>query len=76
MIDDRLQRRDLIRMPDGSRWRVDYVNECRAHIRQLAGRRVQIGERTFQAPGRTLDISPHSYVDLVKRDARIARKAS
>ena len=74
--DDRLQRRDVIRMLDGSLWRVEYVNECRAHIRAVNGRHVEIAGRVFTAPGRTLDISPYSAVDLVKRDARISRKAS
>jgi len=73
MIDDRLQRRDLIRMLDGSLWRVEYVNECRAHIRAVNGRHVQIAGRAFTARGGTLDISPHSFVEFVKRDARIAR---
>lgn len=70
---DRLQRRDLVRMPNGSHWRVEYVNECRAHIRAVNGRRVEIADRAFTAQGSTLDISPNSAIEIVKRDARVKR---
>lgn len=68
---DTLQRRDVIRLHDGRLYRVEHVNLSRAHCRAVAGDAVTIGDRTFAAAGRELDISPHSCVEVVTRDKRI-----
>ncbi len=75
MIDDTLRRRDRIRLaPGGPIYIVEYVNSCRAHCRQETGQTVTIGDRSFEATGRTTDIAPTAIVQIISRDRRI-RKA-
>lgn len=74
MNDGVLQTRDRIRLVEhGPIYRVLHVNACRAHVQREGGQAVTIGDHTFTASGRTLDVSPQSFVEIVSRDRRIKK---
>ncbi len=71
-----LHKGDKFRMPGtGQRFRVAYVNTCRAHCEPLDSKRVTVGERSFVARGAAVDIAPESFVDDLVTDRRVRRRA-
>jgi hypothetical protein len=72
-----LHKGDKFRMPgSGQRFRVAYVNECRAHCEPLDSISVTLGERTFEARGRATDIAPEAWVEDLVIDRRVRRRAT
>lgn len=76
-----LQENQIIKMPGGELAEVLLVNECRARVRSLSKRTnnftTALGDTVqFTSPGREIDISPNSDVEVVGMAKPKGRKAA